>query len=76
MPAVVDVQDMLCAQALAVVAQAIDRLPRGDALEVRYNTDDVRHDLIVWAEARRYQVQETGSRMRITRDTHVERPQT
>ena len=45
----VDVRDMLCAQALALVAQAVAKLHSGEALTVRYNTEDVRRDLLVWA---------------------------
>lgn len=60
-PIVVDVRDMLCAQALAVVAQAMQRLRDDLALDVRYNADDVRHDLIVWARARGHHVQELGT---------------
>jgi len=47
----VDVRDMLCAQALAVVAQALDRLPAGANLNIRYNAGDVRQDLLAWAQA-------------------------
>ena len=54
--ATIDVRDMLCAQALAVVAQAIDRLPTGGILAVRYNTADVRQDLAVWAQERGHQL--------------------
>jgi hypothetical protein len=45
----VDVRDMLCAQALAVVAQAAGRAADGP-LAVRYNAADVRRDLLTWAE--------------------------
>jgi TusA-related sulfurtransferase len=45
----VDVRDMLCAQALARVAKALEPLAFGEALDVRYNADDVREDLLVWA---------------------------
>ena len=48
----VDVRDMLCAQALALVAQAVAKLHSGEALAVRYNTEDVRRDLLVWARER------------------------
>ena len=50
----VDVRDMLCAQALAVVARAREPLRTGDALEVRYNAQDVKRDLLVWAKALGY----------------------
>ena len=49
---------MLCAQALAVVAQALARLQPGSILEVRYNADDVRRDLLAWARERGHQVAE------------------
>jgi len=45
---------MLCAQALALVAQALARLEPGEALDVRYNADDVRHDVLVWVKGRGY----------------------
>ncbi|MBI4343707.1 MAG: hypothetical protein HY601_02710, partial [Candidatus Omnitrophica bacterium] len=47
--ATVDVRDMLCAQALAVVSAAAARLADGASLDVRYNQDDVKQDLLVWA---------------------------
>ena len=43
----VDVREMLCAQALAVVAQALAPLPSGARARVTYSTDDVRRDLAV-----------------------------
>ena len=46
----IDVRDMFCAQALARVAQAVDRLQAGEPLEVLYNAADVKHDLLVWAQ--------------------------
>ena len=57
----VDVRDMLCAQALALVAQAVAKLHSGEALAVRYNTEDVRHDLLVWAREQGCGVRERGS---------------
>lgn len=56
--AVLDVRDMLCAQALALVAKAVDSLPQGGILDVIYNTEDVYHDLRVWTEERRCQLSE------------------
>ncbi len=47
--ATIDVRDMLCAQALALVAQAVGRLGCGQAVEVRCNAEDVRRDLSAWA---------------------------
>ena len=56
-----DVRDMLCAQALAVVAQAMKPLRAGDALEVRYNAQDVKRDLLVWAKAQGHPADESDS---------------
>ena len=57
----VDVRDMLCAQALAIVAQAVERLKLGEHLELLYNAEDVKHDLLVWAKDRGHVVHEFGS---------------
>ena len=48
----VDVQDMTCAQALAVVARAVAQLTKGQRLGILYNAQDVKHDLMVWAQDR------------------------
>ena len=56
----VDVRDMLCAQALAVVATAMARLGQGAVAEVLYNAEDVRRDLLAWARERAYPVQDVG----------------
>ncbi|MBI4598027.1 MAG: hypothetical protein HY737_06480 [Candidatus Omnitrophica bacterium] len=56
----VDVRDMLCAQALAVVARAAQPLHAGHTLKILANAEDVRHDLIVWAGARGYLVARDG----------------
>jgi hypothetical protein len=45
----VDVSGMLCAQALAVVARAIERVALGATMHVRYDAEDVRRDLVTWA---------------------------
>ena len=55
----VDVRDMLCAQALAVVAQAAARLPAGGCVDVAYNTEDVRRDLLAWARERGWTIDAT-----------------
>ena len=56
-PAVtVDVREMLCAQALAVVARQIGQLRPDDVAAVYYAADDVKHDLIAWANDRGYQI--------------------
>ena len=57
----VDVKDMLCAQALAVVAQAMERLKEAEAAEVFYNAQDVRRDLLIWAGDRGYPAREAGA---------------
>ncbi len=54
----VDVRDMLCAQALAVVARAAGPLRPGVPLQVLFNADDVRQDLLVWAQGRGMRVSE------------------
>ena len=54
----VDARDMLCAQALAVVAQVLAPLPSGAWILVRYSTDDVRRDLAAWAAERGYGMRE------------------
>ena len=64
----IDVRDMLCAQALAVVAQAIIRLKVGESRDILFDADDVRHDLLVWAGERGYGIQEpTRGFMRLQR---------
>lgn len=66
----VDVRDMLCAQALAVVAQALDRLTAGQPMDVLYNADDVRRDLFAWARGRGHAIQDVGgSTLRLQRHT-------
>ena len=49
-----DLRDMVCAQALAQVARAVEALPRGASLRVVYNAEDVRRDLVAWARERQY----------------------
>jgi hypothetical protein len=51
---------MLCAQALAVVAQAIDRVQVRGTLDVLYNADDVKRDLHLWARERGHAVRDEG----------------
>ena len=64
----VDVRDMLCAQALALVAQAIERLRGGGILDVAYNADDVKRDLLIWARERGYPTDERRTNlMRLTK---------
>ncbi len=67
-PTVVDVHDMLCAQALARVAQAVAQLPPGGVLEVHYNAADVRRDLLAWAADRGHTLAAVvDGRLRLTR---------
>lgn len=64
----VDARDMLCAQALALVARAAAGLGVGAALEVRYSTPDVRQDLASWARDRGWRLVELEpGRVRLTR---------
>ncbi|MBI3997316.1 MAG: hypothetical protein HY352_06630 [Candidatus Omnitrophica bacterium] len=58
----VDARDMLCAQALAVVAQAVNALQPSQALDVMYNTMDVAADLRVWAASQGHSVHERAHR--------------
>jgi TusA-related sulfurtransferase len=53
----IDVRDMLCAQALAVAAQAMRTLKHGESLDVRMSTEDVRGDLLTWAKTVGHDVQ-------------------
>lgn len=62
---VVDVRDMLCAQALARVAQAMAPLSVGQALAVCYNAEDVKRDTLAWAN-------EQGHGIRDASDTTLE----
>lgn len=65
---IVDVQDMVCAQALPVVAKAVKELPLGGTAEIRYNTADVQHDLVAWARQVGHITKEPGpGRLYITR---------
>ena len=54
--ATVDVREMLCAQALAQAEAAMRRLRAGEILEILYNADDVKKDLLAWAKALDYPV--------------------
>lgn len=64
----VDVQDMLCAQALAVVASVVKALPAGGVADVRYNAADVKNDLVAWARQVGHCVEEfEPGRLRVTR---------
>ncbi len=70
--AVIDVRDMMCAQALAAVAQAVGRLEDGAALVILYNAADVKHDLLVWARDRHLLIDERDdTALRLSRDAHA-----
>ena len=45
----VDVQNLLCAQALMVVMKAVKALTPGGTLEITFNSADVQRDLTTWA---------------------------
>ena len=57
----VDVRQMLCAQALALVAKAAARLQPDHVLKVLYDTEDVKRDVLMWAQDRGYAVQSADS---------------
>ena len=65
--ATVDVRDMLCAQALAQVSQALGRLDVGTWLTVASNAEDVRRDLVVWAREQGHKVWARPPMLRIRR---------
>lgn len=48
----VDVRDMLCAQALAVVAKHAAALQTGETAAIACNAEDVTRDLCAWAADR------------------------
>lgn len=65
--AMVDVRDMLCAQALAVIARAMEPLAAGESLTVIFNAEDVQRDLVVWARERGYGIDAAPQTLRLTR---------
>ena len=74
-PAMVDVRDMLCAQALAQVARAAAQLPERGVLDIRYNTEDVRRDLLAWAADRGHALAAAANgHLRLTRGGPAEQP--
>lgn len=70
----VDVRDMLCAQALARVAEAFKRVPAGEALSILGNTEDVERDVRVWAQTHGRIIEvdgaEEGWEVRVIKPTH------
>ena len=64
----IDVRDMVCAQALARLARAARGIPAGDAVEVLCNADDVNRDARVWALTHGFLVEaREPQRLRLTR---------
>ena len=45
-----DVKDLLCAQALMVVMKGVKEIASGGTLDITFNTDDVKRDLMTWAK--------------------------
>jgi len=67
LPVRVDVRDMLCAQALAVLARAAEAAPPGVVLQVEATAADVRRDVAAWAAARGWTARAAGSTMELRR---------
>ena len=64
----VDVRDMVCAQALALIARAMRQRQVGEALDIVYNTGDVKRDAVAWAVEQGHRViEKAGSTLRIER---------
>lgn len=61
----VDARDMVCAQALAVVAKALAGLPARSFATILVNADDVRRDLLAWAADRGYAATEAGGAIQV-----------
>ena len=64
-PATVDVTDMLCVQALAVVAEAMRARAANERLKVIFNSESVRQDLLVWARTLGHRIEERGGSLLI-----------
>ena len=64
-----DVRDMVCAQALAVVVRALQRLAPGDTLSVLLNAEDVRRDVVSWASAAGHDAREASGGLYVERMT-------
>jgi TusA-related sulfurtransferase len=52
---------MLCAQALAQIAKAIDAIEVGKRIAVRLNAEDVRRDTVSWVTARGHTLEDKGA---------------
>lgn len=63
----VDVRDMVCAQALAVLGKALAGRPAGGTATVFYNAEDVRRDVLAWASDRGYAVEDAPGRLQLTK---------
>ena len=64
----IDVRDMVCAQALARLARAARLLPAGHAVDVLYNAEDVSRDACAWALEHGFHVDaREPQRLRLTR---------
>ena len=59
-PTAIDVRDLLCAQALAIVARAVKHIRLGGTLQILYNTEDVKRDLLTWAADQHHRMAEAG----------------
>jgi TusA-related sulfurtransferase len=57
----VDVRDMTCAQALAVIAQSMARLTAGQGLDVLHSAEDVKQDVWRWAADRGHRASEPSA---------------
>ena len=60
----IDVREMLCAQALAQVSSVMRRVDAGALIDVVCNAEDVREDLLAWADAQGHEVLEVVQRSR------------
>lgn len=74
---VVDVRDMLCAQALAQIAQALDVVAPGQAITILYNAEDIKQDAIIWARERGHEAgPAAANRLTIRRAADVKHRET
>ena len=48
----IDVRDMVCAQAMAILSQAVTPLVAGETVTVLMNAEDVRRDVLAWSQHR------------------------
>ena len=45
-----DVRNQLCAQALMAVMNGVKKIEAGGTLDITFNSDDVKRDLMTWAK--------------------------